>query len=200
MTMNRVRPAAKNDYRVLLGLEQQLLAVHASALPGDFHPDGSDWSERSFARLISHPWSTVLVAEVDGVPAGYAVVRLEPATLADQVMVRLPASLLPITQFVPRLWSKLRRGRRGLMVNRRVAFIDSFVVGKEFRRQRIAKSLWDACVQWSLDRGAEELQFEAFEFNHAVLSFIDYLGIKPFKHRYLKHLSAGDQARADQRT
>jgi len=70
MTMKRVRPAAWHDYPALLALKQQLRDVHAAARPEHFNPDGSDWSRRCFSPLISDPWSTVLVADVDGVAAG----------------------------------------------------------------------------------------------------------------------------------
>jgi GNAT superfamily N-acetyltransferase len=144
--------------------------------------------------LISHPWSTVLVAEVGGVPAAYTVLRLEPASLADHVMARLSPRLLPIAQFLHRPWSNLPRKQRGVVVRKRVAFIDSFVVGKEFRRQGVAERLWEVCQQWSRDHGAEEIQFEVFDFNQAILSFIEYLGMKPYKRRYSKQLSAGGDA------
>jgi ribosomal protein S18 acetylase RimI-like enzyme len=198
-TMNRVRPATKSDYRAILGLEQQLLAAHTSALPGSFHSDGSDLPKRYFARLLRHPWSTVLIAEVDGVPAAYTVIRLVPETLADRVILLLPTSWTPLMRALQRLRSWRPRRKRGLIANRRVAFIDSFVVGKEFRRQRIADTLWETCQQWSRENGAEDIQFEVFEFNQAILSFIEYLGLKPFKRRYSKQLSDGGDTRGGKR-
>jgi len=56
-------------------------------------------------------------------------------------MVRLPGGLLPMAQALQHMESKLPRRRPGAIATKRVAFIDSWVVGEEFRRQRIAESL-----------------------------------------------------------
>lgn len=196
--MTRVRPAVMDDYPALLELERQLLSVHATELPEAFHLDGSDLSKRYFARLISHPWSRVLVAEVDGVSVAYAVLRVQTSGLAEEVMARLPAKALPIAESVHRLWSRLRsRKHQGLIAERRVVFVDWAVVSSEYRRQKVTATMLDAAVQWSLERGAEDLQFEVYEFNQPMHRFAEYAGLKLVKRRYSRPLSDGGEARVD---
>ncbi len=196
--MKRVRPATEADYPAVLTLERQLLQVHADGMPADFDPSASDFTEHGFRRQISRPWSTVLVVEVDGTVAAYAAMSFVTATPVERVVARLPQRVGPVVQAAHQSLSRIRPGRTRPIVQRPVAFIDSFAVDASVRRQRLAETLWDACVHWAEGHGAPEIQCEAFEFNKPVLGFIEHLGLTLYKRRYRFPLSGSNSADSGQ--
>jgi ribosomal protein S18 acetylase RimI-like enzyme len=192
--MKRVRSATPADYPAVLGLERQLVAVHVGELPEDFDPSASDFTERSFARSIGRRSSTVLVVEVDGSVAAYAAIGLVTTSPVERLAARLPRRVGPVVETAHRRLSRLRRGRRSPIVQRPIAFIDSFAVDASVRRQRVAETLWDACVDWAERHGAQEIHCEAFEFNKAILGFIEHVGLTLYKRRYRFEVTGGDRA------
>lgn len=187
--MKSVRPATEDDYPAVRALERQLLEAHVLGMPDGFDPTASDFTERSFARMISRPRSSVLVVEVDGVVAAYAAIRLETASPVERVAARLPPRLGPVVETVHRSVTRLRPRRGRPIVQHPVAFIDSFAVDAAVRRQRLAETLWDSCVAWAEKHEAPDIQCEVFDFNDPVLGLVEHLGLTLYKRRYRYVLS-----------
>ena len=196
--MKRVRPATAADRLAVLALERQLLEIHVAEIPEDFDQSASDFTEHAFSRLIDRPWSTVLVVELDGAVAAYAAMRFETTTPVERVMARLPRRVAPVVETAHRSLSRFRSGGRSPIVRRPVAFVDSFAVDVTVRRQKLAETLRDACVEWAEENGATEIQCEVFEFNRAVQGLIDYLGLTLYKRRYRKEVAGSRSVPASQ--
>ncbi|SDF23302.1 Acetyltransferase (GNAT) family protein [Blastococcus fimeti] len=196
--MTHVRPATRADYPAVLALERQLLQAHVDGMPADFDPSASDFTEHGFRRRISRPWSTVLVVEVDGTVAAYAAMSFVTATPVERVVARLPRRVGPVVETAYRSLSRVRPGRPSPIVRRPAAFIDSFAVDASVRRQRLAETLWEACVRWAEERGAPEIQCETFEFNKPILGFVEHVGLTLYKRRYRFPLTGSDSAGSGQ--
>ncbi len=68
-----VRRATTADAELVSALNADVQALHAAALPWRFKPPGPDtFPPRAAEALLAKPGHVVLIAEVDGKPAGYA--------------------------------------------------------------------------------------------------------------------------------
>jgi GNAT superfamily N-acetyltransferase len=74
----RIRTATERDVDVLRALNADVQAIHAAALPWLFKPPGPDtlasWDVKP---LLREPENLVVIAEVDGVAAGYAYAEIQ---------------------------------------------------------------------------------------------------------------------------
>jgi ribosomal protein S18 acetylase RimI-like enzyme len=70
-----VRRATSADAELLSALNAEVQAIHAAALPATFKPPGPQ-SAAATATLVNNPGNLILVAEIDGAPAGYVYASL----------------------------------------------------------------------------------------------------------------------------
>ncbi|WP_462413224.1 GNAT family N-acetyltransferase [Neobacillus sp. Marseille-QA0830] len=121
---------------------------HSEALPHIFQKVDQVMPSTYFCELLEDPKIDILVAKVSANVVGFAVVELKLSP--------------PFDSLTPRTY----------------AYINDFGVKSTYRRIGIGKALFDACVEWSKNKGAESLDLNVWEFNHKAISFYESLGMK----------------------
>ena len=73
-----IRKATEQDADVLLALNADVQAVHATAIPWLFKPPGPQtFPPAAVKDLLAEPDNLVFIAEVDGIAAGYAYAKIQ---------------------------------------------------------------------------------------------------------------------------
>lgn len=146
-----IRPAEAADYAALVLIADEVHALHAAAHPAIFRPvgEGSSLPRGYFDDLLAGDASTILVAELDGAIAGFAIVEVFDAP--------------PFEVLKPR----------------RTVFIPSMAVTASRRRQGIGSALLDAAVTWGRERGGTGLELTVWEWNTAAQAFYERQGLLP---------------------
>jgi diamine N-acetyltransferase len=160
MSPLNIRPARPDDIGGLSSLFVELDEHHFSrAAPGEFLTfEGPVRSPEHIAQLITAPDSAVLVAEVDGVIAGFT-----------HVFVRQIAANIVAPE-------------------RKVAEMDTLVVAQEHRRQGIARRLVEAAVTWARAQGLGALELNVRGFNREAGAFYESLGFESISRRMRRRL------------
>lgn len=142
-----IRPAVRADYPALVPIAQEILDLHADALPEIFRASGDPLHAMYFRDLISSGSGACYVAEVAGAIAGFAaiVVRDTPAY--------------------------------GMLVGRRTATLENIVVTAAHRGTGIGEALFDACVAWARRQDADSLDLIVWEFNAYARAFYERHGM-----------------------
>lgn len=73
--MITIRPATDADAAALVSLNADVQAIHAAALPWRFKPPGA-YTTADAQALLARPNYFALIAEIDGLPAGYVVAEV----------------------------------------------------------------------------------------------------------------------------
>ncbi len=154
-----VRKAGAEDYSTVLGLFDQIDALHRERLPQIFQqPGGPPRDQEYFAGLLADANVLFLVAEADGELVGFAhaILKAPPA--------------LPV--FVPR----------------RYAVVDSIVVSASFQGGGIGRSLMDKAQAWAVAGGATSIELNVYEFNAGAIAFYETLGYRTLSRKMRKEL------------
>ncbi len=144
-----IREAVPADYAVLVPISDEVHGLHAAAHPHIFRPAGSSSSlpRGWFDDLLAGDKSTILVAEVEGIIAGFAIVEVFDAP--------------PFEVLVPR----------------RIVFIASMAVTESQRGKGSGRALVDAATAWGRAKGTTVLELVVWEFNQPARTFYERLGL-----------------------
>ncbi len=157
MDMTSIRVARRDDYEGLCPVIRELDAFHAGALPHFFRPfDEPARPLEWFIDMLENPESLLLVAEHDGVIAGFlsALVRNSP----------------DLPMFVPRRW----------------LVVDNVAVLNAYRRMGIGQALMHQVHAWAHEQGLAEIELSVWEFNEDAIAFYEKLGYTTIVRRLWK--------------
>jgi GNAT superfamily N-acetyltransferase len=158
-----IREAMLSDYARLASLSDEVHALHAAAHPTIFRQveRGKSLAKGWFDELLSNDATTIQIAEVEGIIAGFAIVEVVDAP--------------PVEILVPA----------------RTAFVQSMVVTETRRGQGIGRALIEAAKVWSRAKGATALELTVWEFNQPARTFYERLGFTSLHRTMIVELQAG---------
>lgn len=142
-----IRPAVRADYPALVPIAQEILDLHADALPEIFRASGDPLHERYFRDLLSSGSGAIYVAEVAGEIVGFAAIAVRDT----------PAY--------------------GMLVERKTATLENIVVTAAQRGAGVGLALFQACVAWARRQGANSLDLIVWEFNDDARAFYERHGM-----------------------
>lgn len=116
---------------------------HSDALPHIFSKVDQVMPESYFKELTEDPNIDILVAKIGTDVVGYAVMELHES---------------------PSFKS---------MTRRIFAYMNDFGVKNSCQRKGIGSTLFEACVEWSQNRGASSLDLTVWEFNKKAITFYE---------------------------
>jgi GNAT superfamily N-acetyltransferase len=142
-----IRPAVRADYPALVPIAQEILDLHAAALPEVFRASGDPLHEMYFRDLIASGSGAIFVAEVAGQIVGFAALAVRDT----------PAY--------------------GMLVRRKAATLENLVVTAARRSTGVGHALFQACVAWAERQGADSLELIVWEFNESARLFYERHGM-----------------------
>jgi len=142
-----IRPAVRADYPALVPIAQEILDLHAAALPEVFRAAGDPLHEMYFRDLLASGSGAVYVADAAGEIVGFATLAVRDA----------PAY--------------------GMLVRRKTATIENLVVTAAHRGTGVGHALFQACVAWAQHQGADSLDLIVWEFNEYARLFYERHGM-----------------------
>ena len=155
-----IREATQIDYKSLNGIFAEVDALHRKALPDIFRePDGPARTKEYINGIIANENAGLFVAEHDGQIIGFVHAYIQQS----------PS--IPI------------------MVSRRYMVIDNLVVKKEFRRAGVGRSLLRKVHEWGLDKGVNQAELNAWEFNKTAIGFYKKTGYTTISRKMCKALN-----------
>jgi len=142
-----IRPAIRADYPALVPIAQEILDLHAVALPEVFRASGDPLHEMYFRDLLTSGSGAIYVADSAGVIVGFAALAVRDT----------PAY--------------------GMLVRRKIATLESLVVTAAYRGTGVGHALFQACVAWAERQGADSLDLIVWEFNESARLFYEQHGM-----------------------
>ena len=88
-----IRPAIRADYPALVPIAQEILDMHAAAIPSVFRSEGDPLDESYFLDLLAGAAGAVYVAEVAGSIVGFATLTIRRAPSYGMLVARKTATL-----------------------------------------------------------------------------------------------------------
>ena len=138
------------DYDALVALFDELDDFHRRARPDVFRRfEGPARPREQIEQWLAGPGSTVLVAELDGMVAGLAVLLTRPPS--------------PFAGAVPI----------------KAIELDNLVVHSGLRSQGIGRRLVEAAIGWSREQGASHVGVSVHAFNRNARRFYERTGFAP---------------------
>jgi ribosomal protein S18 acetylase RimI-like enzyme len=156
--MLEIRPARAGDVAALARLNAEIHAIHMAAVPDRYRQPTAAEVEEWFRAALADEAVAVLVAELDGAAAGYAVVR----------RVDAPGHI-----FAP---------------PRRIAEVDQLGVAAAARRRGVGRALMAAAEQEGRAWGAAAVGLSVVGFNRDALRFYQALGYETWLTRLARAL------------
>lgn len=153
-----LRVAERADAATLAALNHHVHDLHVEAEPERYAATEDAAVAARFEAFIAEPNTDVILASVEGEPAGYVVV----------VGVVQPAQA-----FAP---------------ERRFALIDQIAVDATTRRRGLGRRLMQAAAQRAADRGFNEIQLDVRAHNADARAFYEELGYAAVQIRLAKRL------------
>lgn len=144
-----VRDAAAGDYPAALALMRQVHALHARNRPDIYLHDDVPLTAADYMEMLRDPAQTVLLALVDGAPAGLCLARLRQGAQTP--------SLRPCGVFL----------------------IEAVCVDAAFRRQGVGRRLVRAALSRGEKSGAQSAELMVWSFNAPACAFYESLGFAP---------------------
>ena len=154
-----MRPAHGDDVPALAALCAVVHELHVTARPAAFNPVEADGARRFFQFFLAEELGPVLLAEVDGAPAGYVVVRKQSS----------PGNIFA-------------RERRWLE-------IDQIAVAPAFRRRGVGRALVARVAAMAAESGFDELELTTWAFNAEAHAFFESVGFAPRTLRFARKLT-----------
>lgn len=153
-----LRPAGPADAAVLATLNHHVHDMHVEAEPERYSATDDAVVASRFEAFLADAHTDIVVADVDGAPAGYVVV----------VGVVQPAHA-----FAP---------------ERRFALVDQIAVAPTARRRGVGRLLMEFAADRASARGFEELQLDVRSHNADARAFYEELGYAPVQTRLAKKI------------
>lgn len=149
-----VRPATLADAAAIERLSVDVQAVHAAGLPELFKGPGvAALPATLVTALLNVPSVRLLVAEVDGVPAGYAYVEIR------------------------------RRPEDAIRLRRDVVFVHHLSVGPAHQRRGVGRALMSAVRALADGLGIGTVELDVWAFNEPARRFFAQQGFATFNER-----------------
>jgi len=149
-----VRRATAADAELVSVLNADVQAVHAVALPWRFKPPGPlSFPPTEASALLANVENLVLVAQVDGEPAGYAYAEI------------------------------VHRPETSLTYAYEMLYVHHLSVRSEYRRKGVGSALLDAVRAAGLDLGITLLALDVWSFNEGASAFFRRHGFDPYNER-----------------
>jgi diamine N-acetyltransferase len=142
-----IRAAVRADYPALIPIAQEILDMHAAALPSVFRSAGDPLHVSYFRDLLSGGSGAIYVAEVGGTIVGFAT---------------LTARHTP---------------GYSMLVGRKTVTLENLVVTETHRGTGVGNALFQACVTWAERQGADSLDLLVWEFNDDARAFYERRGM-----------------------
>ena len=146
-----IRLAGEGDLVRVNELRQQVNEIHATGKPDVFKPGFAE-DLRDFIHVIWHdPDQDIVVAEVDGIICGFAVLH------------------------------HIKRPENPFMYERDFIDIDEFCVDESCRRQGTASALVRFIREYAKEKGLHRIELNMWEFNQGALAFYEATGFVTFR-------------------
>ena len=146
-----VRFAREEDLPRVNVLRWQVNDVHVAGKPDVFKPGFSDELRDYLFVVWQDPQKKVVVAELDGTVAGFAVLN------------------------------HIVRPENPFMYERDFLDIDEFGVDESFRRRGIATAMMAFIRDYAKKEGFRRLELNMWEFNQGALAFYEASGLKTYR-------------------
>ncbi|MEI4770865.1 GNAT family N-acetyltransferase [Psychrobacillus sp. FJAT-51614] len=121
---------------------------HAEALPHIFKKVEAVMPESYYKELLMDANCAVLIAKEKEEIIGFAVMELHVSPSFES------------------------------MVQRKFAYMNDLGIKRNSQRKGIGKALFEACVEWSKNKGATSLDLNVWEFNQTAISFYENFEMK----------------------
>jgi GNAT superfamily N-acetyltransferase len=149
-----VRRASTTDAEAISRLNADVLAVHATALPGWFKPPSpSSFPLKAAVELIVDPDSLVFLAELESEPAGYAYAEV------------------------------IRRPEEPWREAHEMVYLHHISVGPAFRRKGVGEALIGAWRAAAEELGITLLALDVWSFNEDARRFFGRHGFTAYNER-----------------
>ena len=146
-----VRFANENELGRVNELRAQVNALHVAGKPEVFKP-GFPQELQDYVNVIwNDPNKDIVVAELDGVVCGYAVINY------------------------------VNRPENPYMFKRRYLDIDEFGVDEAFRRRGAAAEMIDFIRALAAEKGYSRVELNMWEFNEDALKFYEAVGFTTYR-------------------
>ncbi|MCL2195853.1 MAG: GNAT family N-acetyltransferase [Oscillospiraceae bacterium] len=142
-----IRLARAEDYPAIARMLRQISALHHGWRPDLFPPTGVKMSAEQFHTALETPDTPILVAQLDGAAAGYAMCQLR--RVRDIPVLRERDFLL----------------------------IDDLCVDETCRRQGVGEALMQAAVDFARQHGLDAIELNVMQCNEAARRFYEQLGL-----------------------
>jgi len=146
-----IRRARDDDVALLLELNREVQALHAQGEPKLFRPVVTDLAP--FAAQVADAETHVLIAEVQGEPAGYGVMK---------VMQRPDGPFGHAAMFV---------------------YVDQMAVLSAYQRHGVGTALIGRAKALAAEAGTDQILLEVWSFNSGARDFYAAQGFVPLKQR-----------------
>lgn len=147
-----LRATTSEDCEAVCALYDQLVHVHAQALPHFFRLlEGPAHSREWFTEMLANAEAALFVAAQQEILIGmvYGYVHTTPA--------------LP------------------MVVPRRFVHIEDLIVSEPARRQGVGHLLIERVQQWADEQGVKEIELDVWEFPTSALAFYEQLGYQTIR-------------------
>lgn len=145
------RPARREDLPRVNELRRQVNELHVEGRPDIFRPGFGEEIEGRAALMLDSGDAEILVAELDGVVCGFAMV-----------------------EYVDRPESPYNLARR-------YSHVAEFGVDAAFRRRGVATALMDAVRDDARARGFSRIELDVWAFNRDAVAFYDNYGFRLYR-------------------
>lgn len=146
-----VRFAKENELGRVNELREQVNALHVAGKPDVFKPGFPKELQNYVNEIWNDPDKDIVVAELDGVVCGYAVINY------------------------------VNRTENPYMFERRYLDIDEFGVDEGFRRRGAATDMIAFIRALAAEKGLNRVELNMWEFNADALRFYEAAGFKTFR-------------------
>jgi diamine N-acetyltransferase len=143
-----IEKAKVNEFEGINRVMEEGQREHAEALPHIFKDTSPVMPRVFFEELLNDEKLDLLVAKQDDQIVGFALLRINQSPSFQSVHQRT------------------------------YTYIDDFGVAKGMQGQGIGRKLFEACRDWALERGSQQLELTVWEFNNKALEFYEALGME----------------------
>lgn len=143
-----VQIATLEDYEALLPIHKEVHDYHLEVRPDIYRPADPTFDWDYFKGLIENEDARIFYIKDSGQVIALAICRKQSAP--DRVIV----------------------------APREYIYVEDFGVKKEFRRQGLAKLLFEEIVDFAKEKGASSIELGVWEFNEPAIRFYESMGMQ----------------------
>ena len=147
----KIRFAEENELNRINELRRQVNDLHVAGKPGVFKPGLSQELQDYIYEIWDDPEKEIVVAELDGVICGFAVLN------------------------------HFNKPENPFMFERDYLDIDEFGVDEAYRRQGVATTMIDFIRDHAVKKGFHRIELNMWEFNEDALAFYEAAGFTTYR-------------------